>query len=268
MAIAETDGVYVANRWSALAEFLLWVLSQGAVLDACTAVVVDIDKTALGARGRNDSVIDRARVVAVEATVAEALGAAFNQAAFRQAYIALNVARYHPFTADNQDYLAYICLVLGSGILTLENLLAELADGRLKTFQEFIAWVERLRDRLPGPALQALHDDIYARVQAGDPTPFKAFRRREFRETVDRLGCLPDDAPLARQLVEEICLTQEVVDVARWFRGRGCLLIALSDKPDEATMPSSELVAQGYLPLHRIATHVVGQSIADLLPEG
>ena len=58
LAVIEKDGVYVANRWSALAEFASLLLAQGAALDARTAVVVDIDKTALGARGRNDRSIE------------------------------------------------------------------------------------------------------------------------------------------------------------------------------------------------------------------
>jgi hypothetical protein len=82
------------------------------------------------------------------------------------------------------------------------------------------------------------------------------------------MGSLPDDAPLAQRLVEEICLTREVVDLVAWLRDRGCLLFAVSDKPDEASVPTPERVTQGYLPLHRTATHVIGQSIADWLPEG
>jgi hypothetical protein len=31
-------------------------------------------------------------------------------------------------------------------------------------------------------------------------------------------------------------------------------------------MPTPEAAAQGHLPLHRTATHMVGQSIAHLLP--
>jgi hypothetical protein len=81
------------------------------------------------------------------------------------------------------------------------------------------------------------------------------------------MGSLPDHAPLARYLIEEICMTREVVEFAEWLRCRGCLLMALSDKPDEATLPTPELAAQGCLPLHRAATHVVGQSIAALLPD-
>ena len=266
LSITEKDGVHVANRWSALADFAALLLEKGAALDERTAVIVDIDKTALGARGRNDSAIDRARVVAIEATVAEAIGPAFDQAAFRRAYAAVNVPKYHPFTADNQDYLAYICLMISAGFTSLDDLLADLAAGRLTTFGEFIERVQAGVERLPLDALRGLHADIYARVQAGDATPFKAFRRREFRETVGRMGSLPDEAPLAQRLVEEICLTREVVEFVTWLRERGCLLMALSDKPDEATMPSPALVAQGYLPLHRTQTHIIGPSIAELLP--
>ncbi len=267
LSIAERDGVYTANRWSALARFISWVLGQGATLDARTAVILDIDKTALAARGRNHAPIDRARVAAVEATVAQALGEDYDQEAFRRAYAVLNDPQYHQFTADNQDNLAYICIMLGAGVSALEALLADLAAGRLTSFKDFMARVDAARDTLPSPGLRALHDEIYARVQAGDPTPFKAFRRREFLETVRRMGHLPEDTPLAQRLSEEICLTREVVEVVQWLRGRRCLVMALSDKPDEATMPTPELACQGYLPLHRVPTHIAGPSIMALLPD-
>ena len=266
LALTEADGVWLANRWSALAQFARLLQEAGAALDEHTAVVVDIDKTALGARGRNDKAIDRARVVAIEATVADALGPAFDRTGFRQAYAAINVPQHHPFTADNQDYVAYICLMVSAGFTTLDDLLADLAAGRLTSFGEFIERVQAGRERLPSDALRALHADIYGRVRAGEPTPFKAFRRREFRETVSRMGSLPDEVSLAQRLVEEICLTREVVEFVQWLAGRGCLLLALSDKPDEATMPSPELAAQGYPPLHRAGTHIVGPAIAGLLP--
>ena len=267
LAVSEKDGVYQANRWSALAEFASWLLHQGAVLDARTAVIVDIDKTALGARGRNDGAIDRARVTAIEITAAEALGPAFDLAAFRQAYAAINKPKYHPFTADNQDYVAYVCLMIAAGFMPMERLLADVDAGRLASIRDFMDAVNAGRDRLPSDAVAGLHADIYARVLAGDATPFKAFRRREYRETVGRMGHMPDHAPLAKRLVEEICMTREVQEIALWLRGLGCLLLALSDKPDEATLPTPELAAQGFLPLHRAVTHVVGQSIAELLPE-
>jgi hypothetical protein len=266
LSIAEQGDIYVANRWTALASFVTWMQDQGARLDAGTAVVIDIDKTALGARGRNDSVIDRARVAAVEGTVSEALGPFFDPTSFRRAYVELNQAKYHSFTADNQDYLAYACLMLGAGLWNLEDLKSDIAAGRLLTAQDLMARVDACRDRLPSPALRGLHDDIYERVKAGDSTPFKAFRRREYLETTARMGNLPDDVPLAQRLVEEICLTQEVMELGRWLLGRACLVTALSDKPDEATMPCPDVASQGHLPLHQTSTHLVGRSIAHLLP--
>jgi hypothetical protein len=268
LAVDIKDGVYSANRWSALAEFADWIRGEGAALDARTAVIVDIDKTALGARGRNDTAIDRARVAAIEATVAEALGPAFDQAIFRRAYTALIPPKYHPFTTDNQDYVAYLCLMVSAGFTSLEALLAQVDSGALTSFNDFITQVEARQHELRSAGLRALHHEIYANVRAGDATPFKAFRRREYVETIGRMGRLPDDAPLARRLVEEICLTREVFDFVSWLRRRGCLLMAVSDKPDEASLPTPELVAQGFLPLHRTPTHIVGQSIAELLPEG
>lgn len=268
LAVSEKNGLYQANRWSALAEFVGWLQEQqGAALDERTVVLVDIDKTLLGARGRNDSAIDRARLAAIEVTLADAIGPAFDQAAFRRAYAALNTAPYHPFTADNQDNVAYVCLMLSAGFTTLDALLADIAAGALADYRAFMARVDAQRDRLPTAALIALHDDIYGRVRAGDLTPFKAFRRREYRETVERMGHLPEGTPLARRLLEEICLTREAYDVSHWLKRRGCLMVALSDKPDEATAPPPELEARGYMPLHRTATHIIGQSLAELLPE-
>lgn len=266
LAISEQNGIYQANRWAALAEFLSWVQSQGAVLDARTAVIVDIDKTLLAARGRNDGTLDRARVVAVEATVAGALGGRFDRDGFRRVYAVLNASRYHPFTGDNQDIIAYVCLMLSAGLGALEQLQDEIGSGWLTDFRDFMAQMDRQPAQLAARGLLDLHREIYGRVLAGDPTPFKSFRRREYVETVSRMGHLPDDAPLAQRLVEEICVTREVYEAALWLKERGCLLLASSDKPDEATEPTADLAALGYLPLHRTATHIIGQSLDELLP--
>jgi hypothetical protein len=59
--------------------------------------------------------------------------------------------------------------------------------------------------------------------------------------------------------MEEIVITQEVRELALEWRSRGALLFGLSDKPDEASLPTPELEQQGYLPLHRSVTHLVGE---------
>jgi hypothetical protein len=226
-------------------------------LDEQTVLVIDMDKTTVGARGRNDTVVDEARLEGVRLTVEGLLGKDFNEDAFRRVYAELNRPQYHPFTADNQDYLAYICLALGGGLYGLEALVADVRQGRMVTFEQFIAWVEARKEQL-SPDLRSIHTEIYSNVQVGDPTPFKAFRRNEYRATIGRFGVLSDDAPLERMLVEEILVTQEVRAQAQVWLARGALLLGLSDKPDEAALPPPELAAQGWLPLHRAITHAVG----------
>lgn len=249
--------LYLANRWGALAEFEDFCREQGVAIDEATAVVVDLDKTALGARGRNDRVIDGARVEAVRRTVGGLLGDDWDREGFQRAYDLLNRPEFHPFTSDNQDYLAYVCLILGLGLYRLEPLVAEVRAGRLASFRQFIAAVEGRAAGLPA-GQRRIHDEVYRRVRQGDPTPFKAFRRNEYRATVERMGCLGDEAPAAEMLAQEIVVTHEVRAAALAWKARGALLFGLSDKPDEASLPPAELAGRGYAPIHRVRTHVVG----------
>jgi hypothetical protein len=39
---------------------------------------------------------------------------------------------------------------------------------------------------------------------------------------------------------------------------RGALVFGLSDKPDEASIPTPELAKQGFQPIHSTPTHIVG----------
>jgi hypothetical protein len=254
----EGGALYLANRWAAISDFDRFCRERGFPVDERTAVVVDLDKTALGARGRNDHVIDRARVEAVRRTVGDLLGDSFDPQGFQTAYDCLNQPEFHPFTSDNQDYLAYVCLILGSGLYALEPLVDEVRAGRLATFEQFIVGVN---DRATGLAanLRSIHSSVYALVQQGDPTPFKAFRYNEYHATTERMGWLDDDAPLTELLEKEIVVTQEVREVALAWQEQGGLLFGLSDKPDEASIPTDELTSQGSLPIHRVETHAVGE---------
>jgi hypothetical protein len=248
----------VANRWAELSGFRQYCRDQSFAVDERTAVIVDLDKTALGARGRNDEVIDQARVEAVRQTVGALLGDDFDPDAFQAAYDLLNQLEFHPFTADNQDYLAYICLILGSGVYTLDSVVADVRRGHMRSFQQFVEQVDEEANILPGN-LRDIHTGIYGRVLQGDPTPFKAFRRTEYQTTVGRMGKLGDQAEPAELLAEEIVITEEVRQAALSWRDQGALLFGLSDKPDEASVPTDELAAQGFQAIHRVATHAVGE---------
>jgi len=249
---------FVANRWSALQDFLIYLEEQGIGLDEETVLVIDMDKTSIGARGRNDKPIDEARLQGVRLTVANLLGAEFDESAFRQVYHTLNQPVYHPFTADNQDYLAYICLMLGTPLFNFEQVVQEVQEGRLTSFFEFIQSVQDRRVELGPGSLGAIHDAVWANVQADDPTPFKAFRYNEYLCTAGRFGGAADE-PIAKLLTARILITAEVQEFAAELRRRGALVFGLSDKPDEASFPTAEQERQGMKPLHQLETLVVGE---------
>ncbi len=264
--VADGDNVSLANRWALLADWLATAKAAGARLDQHTAVVVDMDKTAIAARGRNAAVIDNARVEGLHRTAAGLLGDAFDLARVQAAHNELKEPVYHPFTADNQDYLAYICLAVSAGLIDLPSLVGQIQAGLMRSFEQFIAWADGEIQRAPA-GLQQIHRAVYPLVQAGDPTPFKAFRRQEYLCTVERFGRLPEQTALGTLLAEQVCITQEVREMALWLKRRGCLLLTMSDKPDEATLPTPEQARQGYLPLHRTPTTAVGESIAARLAD-
>ncbi len=239
---------------------------QGLNLDEGTMVVVDIDKCILGARGRNDAVIDQARIQGAYRTMDNLLGQSFDGEQFERHYNELNQPKYHLLTEDNQDYLAYICLVINTGLIGFDEIVAEVAEGHLENFDQFMRLVEMRMMITPGSygSLRESHDAVITGIRNGDPTPFKRFRRQEFVATVSRLGNMSDDSTAEELLDQEITLTEEVWEMAAWLKNRGCLLICLSDKPAEASCPH-RYVSPDLPAIHEAETHRVGTSIQPLL---
>jgi hypothetical protein len=260
------DGIVTANRWTLLAEWAAGLRSSGLHLDHRTAVIVDIDKTALGAKGRNDRVIDRARLTGIFRTMDSVLGDQFDAERFEQHYNELNRCKYHHLTADNQDYLAYICMVTNTGLLSLEEIVQGVETDSMDNMEQFTRLVNS-RMMINHPAsdgLREAHETVATATRMGDPTPFKKFRRQEFISTVEHMGRMPDDAPAAELLANEITLTEEVCNLVQWLKARNCLLLCLSDKPDEASCPDRH-ASPDLAPLHRTMTHRVGISIEAAL---
>ncbi len=250
--------VMLANRWSMLADFDRHCTRHEMPIEDGTAVVMDMDKTMVGARGRNGHVIDLARMEAVQETVSSILGNSFDPAEFQKVYQPLNKPEFHPFTGDNQDYVAYICLILVSGMYRFSTFMDDVRSGGMSSFLQLIHEMDSRSADMP-KGLIHIHQEIFANVMAGDPTPFKPFRRNEYRLTLDRFGRLEDSVPVEQMLEEEIVITEELRQNAQIWRERGALLFGLSDKPDEASIPSVELEQVGCKPLHRAVTHSVGE---------
>lgn len=263
------EGIYLANRWSKLGDWADWMLNErGLHLDSRTLVVVDIDKTAIGAKGRNDKVIDRARIDGAHRTMSNLLGARFDGQEFEKYYNEFNQTHYHKLTADNQDYLAYVCLVVSVGLMEFKDVVKQVQSGAIENFDQFTRLVEmRMQISPVGSELfRQAHDAVVFGMRNGDPTPFKRLRRQEFISTVDYMGKLEDDASADDLLADEITLTAEVIALSKWLKERGCLLLCLSDKPDEASCPHPH-VSPDLPPVHRAETHLVGTDIQPQLGE-
>jgi hypothetical protein len=253
------DNVYASNRWSALPDFIAFLQEQGFGVDEQTVLVIDMDKTSVGARGRNDKVVDEARLEGVRLTVEGLLGKSFNEDAFRAVYHELNRPVFHSFTADNQDYLAYICLMLSTSLFDFQVLVQDIHSGKMRDFFDFIQQVQLRRLELPSAGLVAIHDQVWRLVQEGDPTPFKAFRYNEYLTTAARFGASPVET-VETTLNNRILITEEVRQAAGELRKRGALVFGLSDKPDEASFPSPEQAQGGMQPLHRLETLCAGEA--------
>lgn len=264
--VDDETGLFEANRWSQLVDWVRWTQRNGLRLDENTAVILDLDKTAIGARGRNNRAIDAARLKGLYRTVGNLLGDKFNAKLFAQHYEQFNRAYYHYLTGDNQDYLAYICLVLNNEGLDCADLLERIEGGGVQTFEQFVRYAEvcisgggRVSE-----AMRQAHESVNTAVSQGDPTPFKQFRREEFLATLEYMNNLADDVPADQRLSQEICITQEVRETVLWLKARGCLIISFSDKPDESSLPHPTR-HQGKQPVHKAKTHATGISIADHL---
>lgn len=257
----QLDGdLMIANRWGALGEFIAWAERSGIPLDESTALVIDLDKTFIGARGRNDRAIDAARLEALRRTLQETLGSRGEQPSFQGLYDALNQPAYHAFTKDNQDYLAYVCLMVAGGVYEAEAFWQDMQSGALSSFEEFVSRCDAQRAAMP-PGLAEAHSQVCRGLAAEDPTPFKSFRRTEYLETIRRMDAFPEGAPIAEILQKEIVITQEVASLAQWMARKGVLLFGSSDKPDEASLPTEELAQEGYQPLHRTPMKVYGEKV-------
>ena len=254
-----SETLFIASRWNAIEQFETFLEKNNFSIDDQTAILFDLDKTILGARGRNDRVIDAKRLEAAKDTLQEALGSDYNPKVFQGAYHELNQVEFHAFTADNQDYMVYIGLIVSSGLISLTDLITTLRAGKLTHFKDFLTYVEERRSSLR-TKVRELHASVLERFHSGDPTPFKTFRYNEFKRTVQHMGHLPDDSSLEQMLAEEIVITAEIRDFANRWKAEGALLFGLSDKPDEAILPTQELISQGYFPIHHTPTHVVGEA--------
>lgn len=222
-----------ATRWHLIHPWIAELEARG--IDwARTALLIDIDKTLLGPRGRSDGAIDDARAEGALVIASQLVGETLDVSAFRRYYSELCRKEWHSYTLDNQDYVVATALWATLEAIELEPMLDAILHGTAPTISEIIAVAT---PRLP-TSLASLQVELQARVAEGDPTPFKAFRRAELTATLDRMH----DGRLT--------LCSDLFQVGEELARRGALCMAASDKPAESALPSAEQAAAGMLSLH------------------
>ncbi|WP_129629741.1 hypothetical protein [Candidatus Oscillochloris fontis] len=229
-----------ATRWSLLHPWAEDLEQQG-INWSQTALLIDIDKTLLGPRGRGDGAIDDARAEGALVVAEQFLGADMNIPLFRRAYADLCHQEWHHFTLDNQDYVTSTALLIASGVLEYDQLDADVAAEKIMSFAHLL---DIVTPHVPA-SLATLYTELRTRVAAGDPTPFKQFRRAEFVSTISRMA----DGRL--------CLCKDLFNLCERLRLAGALCLATSDKPAESALPTPEQAAAGILPLHRTPARMI-----------
>ena len=259
----EKQQVATSNRWNLLGTWLQ-ELSDRFALDERTAVIIDLDKTALGARGRNSKVVNESRLESLHrALEGQLIGTGkFNFEEFRLVYDAISRPDFFSLTGDNQDYIVYICLMVTTGIMTIKEVSGLLAQKM--SFDHLVRWISTQAENKFSMEMRQLHEQYQMCARNGDCTPFKQFRRQEFLNTVQHMGQLPADTTPDQRLAAELCITQEVRELSLFMRDRGSLILSLSDKPHESAMPHPRW-HKGMQPIHRVFTHAVGTSIQPTL---
>ncbi len=218
------------TRWADLRKAIELAESKSFAIDSSTVFVIDIDKTAIGARGRNDSAIDKARTDAIFQLAGE-IFERFDKDGFFSVYDKLNKKDYFYITSDNQDFVSILSMLIYGGAINFEELKA------MSGIEEALCFAI---SRAKG-ALRKVAETVYKNVLSGNPTTFPSFRKAEFRKTIERMNFLPQNAPVSALLEEEILITGEVFSAAVYAKERGALVFGVSDKPALSTMPSGSV---------------------------
>ena len=248
--------VHFANRWSTLPDLVSDIQNSGFAPDSQTLVVVDIDKTLIGARGRNSAAIDRVRRQAALDVANSLTEDSLDPGPFQKCLDELAQPDFHTLTEDNQDAVVYVALIAALGVLPLRELQCR-QDLVSEGFASFLQEVGRRKHHLAS-GMRRLHDEISYQVAQGNPTPFLAFRQAEYRATYRALTCIPSAASPAETLGAGIVMTGEVWSTVRAYQEHGAVAFGLSDKPDEACFPPEDASDAETLSLCHVPLTILG----------
>lgn len=229
-----------SDRWRGLKKLPAIAADFGITLGPECVAVFDLDQTVYAARSRNTEPLRRARFDAVGEILAEALGQArYDAERLLRLYREFDREEYHAITGDNQDSVVFLTLVCALGLYDPVDIRRYFEKPQSSIADLIASSRGRLQARRQSEDLDAvceIMDEIYFDSRAGDITPFKRFRYREYRKTVEAMRSPSPGTPNGTS--SHIRMTHEIVDFVDYLRGFECLVFAFSDRPPEATAPA------------------------------
>jgi hypothetical protein len=229
--LKKEDNIVINNYW----ENLKYIFNELNInFDKKTFIIADIDKTLIGARGRNDLSIDKARFDAIR-EVSKKYIKDFNEELFFSIYKFLNRKEFHIFTEDNQDIVTLLAIAFNLNLYSFKKFIYEFENGIWKdkiSFFERVLYLNRDRNEF----IEIIKECLY-KMKNDDPTPFLEFRYKEFEATIKRIDFLSDETETEKLLSEEILITKEVYQILIEGKENGSTIFGLSDKPEASTMP-------------------------------
>jgi len=217
---------YIFNgSWANLQDILAYIENKFFSTDKNTIVIIDIDKTAIGARGRNEKAIDRARMDAI-LMLAEKAFKDISVEEFLSVYDKVNKREFFSITEDNQDFVSILSMLVYGGVLTISD---------LRNARNILTLLARVKTN--NPVLLEYVETVLQNIKARNPTAFPQFRKAEFEKTIARMGFLPDETPIETLLSEEIMITREVYEAALYLKDKGAFVFGVSDKPAISSIP-------------------------------
>ncbi len=221
----ENENYIFSGSWANLPDVLAHIENKFFSVDKSTVVIIDIDKTAIGARGRNEKAIDRARMDAIFMLAKKAFKD-ISAEEFLSIYDKVNKREFFSVTEDNQDFVSILSMLVYGGALGLAD---------LRIAQSILNLLKSIKTK--NSVLLEYAETVLQNVKAQNPTAFPQFRKAEFEKTITRMDFMQDETPVGTLLSEEITITGEVYDAALDLKSRGALVFGVSDKPGLSSIP-------------------------------
>lgn len=275
--------IFYTRQWDAATEFLSWVADR--VDLGSTLAIFDIDQTLWAPRGLNEAAISASRKNAIAAIMNSYFpeNERFRKKAVRAANLVYQVVcreEYYDLTLDNEDYKAAITLLMALGFyddgfkggeglplfdldgdkdqdfcaVSVLNLYLPRKRGAVeRPIDRFIncairnLWSARrkgagARYGLDLDVVEADLEGLAANMEAGVPAPFQRFRKQELKEAMMMVDAASPHAGLT--------INKGMWDMARVLKCGGASLLALSDRPDEATYNDQHSLLHAELLIH------------------